>query len=610
MTMRAAAVSLAAAFAAMLTGCSETKTGLRVSIDPAEFTYAKSMRVAISAEGGFKAQANENMGGALVTTEDFDGDGALDLIARFNGTFPGTLSFRVDTDNKQALAVRVTALAYDDMSLIAGAEAASSLPAGSEAVVSLRLTGRTGPVGPDTRTTDLKTAAADVTIKGRRVNAHLGPIAVCDANGDGKQDLVLGAPDDDDDRNLGAVGSVSIVFGGGDSATIELANTAIGQATQVFGLMGGDHLGYAVACAELNGDTFDDVVVGAPGAGNGTGRVYVIYGRTGLATNTISLMAASPMDGASVTFASALAGARLGSALFAGDLGGGSGPGPGRVMMAAPGPNARRVHLFANLPAQGVAQAIDVDAATPPHVMFQGVSATAIASGDLDGAGAQDVVLADRNFVPAGTIRARGVVYVLPGVNPASAATIDIATTSPLLTLSGAADGSLLGSAVLVANTAGRGGDLFVSAPGDGGDAGAVYIYQHETDFFGSPTRDSADGGTLIGPTIAGQFGYALAASGVAGSARLLIGAPATGRGDRSQAGAAYVYAGDQNRQFRLVDQVFGAAAQDHLGTFIAGGRIDADQIGDLVTSAPDATGSDSGSGVTYVRFGRAPGAN
>ena len=34
------------------------------------------------------------MGGALVTTEDFDGDGLLDLMARFNGTFDSTLSFR------------------------------------------------------------------------------------------------------------------------------------------------------------------------------------------------------------------------------------------------------------------------------------------------------------------------------------------------------------------------------------------------------------------------------------------------------------------------------------------------------------------------------------
>ena len=50
---------------------------------------------------------------------------------------------------------------------------------------------------------------------------------------------------------------------------------------------------------------------------------------------------------------------------------------------------------------------------------------------------------------------------------------------------------------------------------------------------------------------------------------------------------------------------MFGAAALDHLGTFVAGGLVDGDQIGDLVTTAPDANGSDSGSGVVYVRFGR-----
>ncbi len=604
--MRTAAATIAVAAAALgLAACGETKTGLRVSIDPGDFKNAASMKVAVTVTKGFQLQVGSNMGGALVTTEDFDGDGLLDLLVRFNGTFDSTLSFRIDTDNTDTQAAHVTALAYNgQMNLVARGDADGSLPAGSEGVVALKLVAQTGPIGADTRTTDFKTAAADVTIKGRRVNGHLGPIAVCDVNGDDKQDLIIGTPDDDDSRMLGAVGSVSIVFGGGGGATIDLANTAVGQETHFFGVDGGDHLGAAVACAELNGDTFDDIVVGAPSAGGGTGRVYVVYGRTGLATKTINLMATNPQDGASVKFASALAGARLGSALFAGDLDGDP-SNPGQIMMAAPGPNARRVHLFANLPVQGATQAIDVDAQTSPHVMYQGVSATAIAAGDLDGAGAHDIVLADRNFVPTGTIRARGVVYVLPGVDPASSATIDIATASPMLTLSGVADGSLLGSAVLVADTSGRGADLVVGAPGDGDDAGRVYIYQHETDFFGSDTRTEADGGMLTGPISGGQFGYALAASGRAGSARLLIGAPATGRADRNQAGAAYVFVGNQDRQFRLVDQVFGAAAQDHLGSFIAGGFIDGDQIGDLVTSAPDATGSDSGSGVAYVRFGR-----
>ena len=78
-----------------------------------------------------------------------------------------------------------------------------------------------------------------------------------------------------------------------------------------------------------------------------------------------------------------------------------------------------------------------------------------------------------------------------------------------------------------------------------------------------------------------------------------------TARGTRNQAGAAYVYVGNSARQFRLVDQVFGVAALDHLGTFVAGGLVNGDQIGDLVTTAPDAYGSDSGSGAAYVLVGQ-----
>lgn len=600
MTVRS---SLPFVLAVLAVACSETKTGLRVSVDPGDFKHAATMQIAISAlAGGFRMQDASNVGGAYVTTEDYDGDGALDLLARFNGPFTNALSFRVDTDNKETLAVHVTALAFNDQDLIAGGEGDGSLPAGSEGVVAFKLGAQMGPVGANTRTTDLKTATADVTVKGRRLNARTGPIAVCNPNGDLYQDLVIGAPDDDDSRNLGAVGSLTVVFGGSGAAAIDLSRPGAGQEIHFYGVEGGDHLGYAVACAELNGDMFDDIIVGAPGQTNGPGQVYVIYGRAGLSSRTIDLEATSPQEGASVRFMSALPGARLGSALHAANL---DGTGPAEVLMAAPGASARRVYMFAALPPLGSMQAVDVDAAMPPHVTFSGVSATAIAAGDLDGAGAADIALADRNFIPPGTINPQGVVYVLPGVDPATARTVDIATTTPLLTLSGGSDGSLLGSAVLIANTSGRGADLFVSAPGDGERAGKVYIYKHESNFFLSPTRTNPDGGTLTGPVPDGRFGEALAASGAPDSARLLVGAPATRRHDRDQAGAAYAYVANSSREYRLVDQMFGAAGQDHMGAFVAGGLVNGDQIGDLVTSAPDATGSESGSGVVYVRLGR-----
>ncbi len=599
--MRGAALISTAFVALAASACSETKTGLRVSVDPGDFKDAASLKIAVSAlPDGFAAHEPQNAAGAYVTIEDFDGDGALDLLAVFNGPFPNTLSFRIATGNQAMLNVHAYALAYSPLAQVAAAEDEGLLPAGSEGVVSMRLEGKTGPVGPDTRTTDFRTAPASLTVKGPRANARLGPIAVCDVNGDGAQDLVMGAPDDDGTQTLGGVGGVYVLFGGTAGNVVDLMNAPIGQVIQFYGLESADHLGASVACAELNGDTFDDIVVGAPGAGNGAGRVYVVYGRTGLSTKTIDLRATSPQDGASVKFATAVAGARLGSVVQVADL---DGTGPSEVLLAAPGTTAKRVHLYANLPSTGSMTAIDTDAAD--HVTFSGVSATAITAGDLDGMAPADIVLADRNFIPSGTINARGVVYVLPGFNPTLPRAIDIATTTPLLTLSGAEDGSLLGSSVLVADTSGRGADLIVGAPGDSAKAGVLYIYQHETNFFLSPTRAAPDGGMLTGPASGGRFGESLAASGPASGARLLVGAPATTRADRGQAGAAYVYVGNSARQFRLVDQVFGAAAQDHLGTFVAGGLVNGDQIGDLVTTAPDANGSDSGSGAAYVLVGR-----
>jgi hypothetical protein len=69
--------------------------------------------------------------------------------------------------------------------------------------------------------------------------------------------------------------------------------------------------------------------------------------------------------------------------------------------------------------------------------------------------------------------------------------------------------------------------------------------------------------------------------------------------------GAAYLYKADILRKFRIFEQVYGKTAGDALGTSVAGGQLDAGGIGDLVTAAPNAAGSDSGSGIVYVRYGQ-----
>ncbi len=171
---------------------------------------------------------------------------------------------------------------------------------------------------------------------------------------------------------------------------------------------------------------------------------------------------------------------------------------------------------------------------------------------------------------------------------------------------------SQYGTSVLAFDSGG-GQDLLVGVPGDGSSGtGSVFVYENDSNFFKAAMRASTDHQrTISGLVAGGRFGSALAssASGVTGSggARLVVGAPqATFGNGRTQAGAAYMFQGDAARSFPLLDQLFGAAAMDQLGTAVAGGQINhGDMIGDLVAAAPYATGVDTQSGAVYVRFGQ-----
>ena len=106
------------------------------------------------------------------------------------------------------------AVAFNDTSVIAGADSdpgGTALPAGGRGSIALTLTERTGgQVGPDTRTTDIKTVAPDMAVN-TTAPAHFSAVAVCDVDGDGTQDLVLGAPETE--YLIGPVGAVYVVFG-------------------------------------------------------------------------------------------------------------------------------------------------------------------------------------------------------------------------------------------------------------------------------------------------------------------------------------------------------------------------------------------------------------
>jgi hypothetical protein len=610
--VRSRSTRLAIAAASLALGglaCSQP-AGLRVDVNFGDFTGAHSLQVAIGAlPGGFKPETTFNVSGASVTTEDFDGDGALDLVATFLGPFSSTSSFLVDTGNDVGLEIQAHALAFDASNVIAGADATGTLSGGGRTSIALDLTARNGgSVGPATRTTDLGTASTDLAIEGAFKNGHLGALAACDLDHDGVDDLILGAPDADDTRGLGGVGAVYVVFGGAASGpTIDLS-TASGEGFHFFGLNGGDHLGAAVACADLNDDSYADLIVGAPGGTDGTGNVYAVFGGSNLKTNKV-INLASTNQLPDVHWQTNVAGANLGAALYAGDL---DADHRAEILVSAPG--EQMVHLYTNV----AATAAPIDVELPDHVTFSGLSATAITAGDLDGDTANTGAPLDLAFgVPSyrapNDIVSSGAVYLFSDVNPVGTTQYGSgagAANPPTVMMVGD-QMSQYGASVLAFDSGG-GQDLLVGVPGDGSGTGSVFVYDSGSTFFVAPLRlSTTHQQTISGLAAGGRFGSALAssASGSAGSggARLVVGAPqATFGNGRTQAGAAYLFQGNAARSFPLLEQLFGAAAMDQLGTAVAGGKLNAgDLIGDLVAAAPYATGADTQSGVVYLRFGR-----
>ena len=108
-----------------------------------------------------------------------------------------------------------------------------------------------------------------------------------DINGDGYDDLIIEAPHR---------GSTYVVFGkaNGFSATIELSDIAEGDGSAGFRLDGsaGDFNGVSVSSGDVNGDGYDDIVIGASRADpNGTwsGSTYVVFGKANGFSATIEL---------------------------------------------------------------------------------------------------------------------------------------------------------------------------------------------------------------------------------------------------------------------------------------------------------------------------------
>jgi len=115
--------------------------------------------------------------------------------------------------------------------------------------------------------------------------------AAGDINGDGREDMILGAYTADGGRGVTYVyfGSAAIF----DTGVKDLS-TSLSGTLSIIGKNFLDWSGYSVAVGNINGDAYDDVIIGAykadPGGRINAGETYVIFGSGSIHTRgTIDL---------------------------------------------------------------------------------------------------------------------------------------------------------------------------------------------------------------------------------------------------------------------------------------------------------------------------------
>ncbi len=347
-------------------------------------------------------------------------------------------------------------------------------------------------LGPFERgeTRDAAKGEQDLTVYGADPGDQLGRAAAAgDVNGDGIDDIILGAPFADGPAGERTdAGEVYIVYGSGalgaDVSAIDLRD---GAPLTVYGATAGDLAGFAVAAARLNADAADDLIIGAFWAGGPgderthAGEVYAVFG--GPDRSSAVDIAGGQQD---VTVYGAAADDRLGEGVAAGDV---NGDGVDDLVLPAPfatslagQPAAGRTYVIYSPPPPSTDLAGDkVDAVI--YGMDDGDQLGHVtAAGDVDGDGWDDILLtAVSADGPGNTVDLAGEAVLV--LAKSIAAEVDVADGGGDTVIYGADKEDRLGRSAALGDLDGDGRkDLLLGAPGGAGPreatatAGEVYV--------------------------------------------------------------------------------------------------------------------------------------
>jgi hypothetical protein len=459
--------------------------------------------------------------------------------------------------------------------------------------------------------------------------------AAGDINGDGIDDLIIGA--DTADPNGLSSGSSYVLFGrsGGFASPLPLLGLDGSNGFRLHGEAASDLAGGSVSAAgDVNGDGFDDLIIGASGANAGdAGRSYVVFGRGDGFPASLQFSSLDGSNGFAID--GELAGDGAGFAVgAAGDF---NADGIDDLLVTARsadpnGNDSGRVYVvFGRI--SGFASPLplsSLDGLNGLAINGEGQGAftgrSAKAAGDINGDGIDDVVIGANNASNSNIGNPRsGRAYVVFGSSAGFATPLQLANLNGTLgfAINGEFAGDQAGVAVSGAGDINGDGldDLIIGASGAdprGEASGQSYVvFGRDTGFAAVLNLSSLDGST--GFALAGEAGHFSGSSVSAagdingdGVDDLLVGAPGAGP---ERSGRSHVVFGSRSPfparlALSALDGEAGFALDGELdssaGTSVSrAGDLNADGVDDLVVGAPGARLQNGRQvGRAYVVFG------